>query len=435
MQIRVESLNSIKKKINFEIPAQQVSAEVDKAYAEIRKHAAIKGFRKGKVPMGLIEKHYGDKMADDVLKNLVNDTYFKAVTDNNLNPVSFPVIESDPLKPGEAFKYSATVEVFPEVEVKDYLGLELVKERLVADDAAVAARLKEMQESMSQLAPAPEGHAAALTDFVTFDFKGTLDGVPFEGGEAEDFQLELGSGRFIPGFEEQLVGMTAGTSGVVKVSFPETYGNETLAGKPVEFAVSIKEIKVKELPELNDDFAKEFGEFDTLDQLKAKLGELQQSQEERRIENDLRERLIKALTEKNDLEVPEVLVDRQVTMMLENSKQRLASQRLSLEMMGMTDESYKVQFRDVARDQVKGSLLLDAVAEKESLEVTDEDIAKQVSEIAAGTKQDPEKVASLYQTNSRARENLVAQMREDKAVSLLLERAKITEVPKEEIKN
>jgi trigger factor len=435
MQIRVESLNSIKKKINFEIPAQQVSVEVDKAYAEIRKHAAIKGFRKGKVPMGLIEKHYGDKMADDVLKNLVNDTYFKAVTDNNLNPVSFPVIESDPLKPGEAFKYSATVEVFPEVEVKDYLGLELVKERLVADDAAVAARLKEMRESMSQLAPAPEGHAAALTDFVTFDFKGTLDGVPFEGGEAEDFQLELGSGRFIPGFEEQLVGMTAGTSGVVKVSFPENYGNETLAGKPVEFAVSIKEIKVKELPELNDDFAKEFGEFDTLDELKAKLGELQQSQEERRIENDLRERLIKSLTEKNDLEIPEVLVDRQVTMMLENSKQRLASQRLSLEMMGMTDEGYKVQFRDVARDQVKGSLLLDAVAEKESLEVTDEDIAKQVSEIAAGTKQDPEKVANLYQTNARARENLVAQMREDKAVSFLLERAKITEVPKEEIKN
>jgi trigger factor len=436
MQIKVESLNSIKKKINFEIPAQQVSTEVDKAYAEIRKHAAVKGFRKGKVPMGLIEKHYGDKMADDVLKSLVNDTYFKAVTDHGLNPVSYPVIESDPLKPGEAFKYSATVEVFPEVEVKEYLGLELAKEQLVKDDAAVAARLKEMQESLSQLAPAPEGHAAAAGDFVIFDFKGTLDGVPFEGGEAEDFQLELGSGRFIPGFEEQLIGMSAGSNGMVSVSFPEGYGNESLAGKPAEFAVSIKEIKVKELPELNDDFAKEFGEeFETLDELKLKLAELQQTQEERRIDNELRERLIKALIEKNDLEVPETLVDRQVTMMLESSKQRLASQRLSLEMMGLTDEGYKVQFREVAREQVKGSLLLDAVAEKESLEVTDEDIAAQVSEIAAGTKQDPEKVASLYQTNARAKENLVAQMREDKAVQFLLERAKIVELPKEEIKH
>jgi trigger factor len=435
MQIKVESLSSIKKKINFEIPAQQVSAEVDKAYAEIRKHAAIKGFRKGKVPMGLIEKHYGEKMAEDVLKSLVNDTYFKAVTDQGINPVSYPVIESDPLKPGQPFNYSATVEIFPEVAVQDYLGLELVKEQVVQDDQAVAARLKEMQESLSQLAPAPEGHKAALGDFVIFDFLGTLDGVPFEGGQAEDFQLELGSGRFIPGFEEQLVGMSAGSQGTVKVTFPESYGSELLAGKPAEFAVTIKEIKVKELPELNDDLAKEFGEFETLDELKQKLAELQQAQEERRVETELRDRLIKSLIEKNDLEVPEVLVDRQVTMMLENSKQRLASQRLSLEMMGLTDDGYKVQFRDVARDQVKGSLLLDAIAEKEKLEVTDEDIARQVGEIAAGTKQDPAKVANLYQTNARAKENLIAQMREDKAVQFLLDHAKIVELPKAEIQH
>ena len=435
MQINVESLSSFKKKINFNIPAQQVSAEVEKAYAEIRKHAAIKGFRKGKVPMGLIEKHYGEKMADDVVKSLVNDTYFKAITDNGLNPVSYPTIESDPLKPGEPFSYSATVEVFPEVSVKDYLGLEVVKEKLVQDDQAVATRLKEMQESLSQLAPAPEGHAAALGDFVTFDFLGTLDGEPFEGGAAEDFQLELGSGRFIPGFEEQMIGMDAGSKGVVKVTFPESYGSAVLAGKPAEFAVTIKEIKVKELPALDDEFAKEFGEFETLAELKQKLSELQQAQEERRVETELRERVIKSLVEKNDLEVPEVLVDRQVAMMLENSKQRLASQRLSLEMMGLTDEAYKVQFREVAREQVKGSLLLDAVADLEKIEVTDADIARQIGEIAAGTKQDPASVANLYQTNQRAKENLIVQLREDKAVQYLLDHAKVTEVPKEEIQH
>lgn len=433
MQISVEALNSIKKKITFEIPAEQVQVEVDKAYAEIRKHAATKGFRKGKVPMGLIEKQYADKMAEDVQKNLVNETYFQAITEHKLNPVSYPVIEADRLQPGQPFKYSATVEVFPDVEVKDYLGLELAKEELVQDETVIAARLKEMQQSLAQLVPAPEGYAAALGDFVVFDFTGTLDGVPFSGGAAEDFELELGSGRFIPGFEDQLVGMTAGTESTVNVSFPEGYGNAELAGKPADFAVSIKGIKVKELPELNDDFAKEFGEFETLDELKQKLNELQQEQEQRRIDNELRERLIKSLIEKNDLEVPEVLVDRQVTMMLESSKQRLASQRLSLEMMGLTDEGYKVQFRDVAREQVKGSLLLDAVAEKESLEVTDEDIAQQVTEIAAGTKQDPEKVANLYKTNARAKENLIAQMREDKAVQFLLEKAEVTVLPKAEI--
>lgn len=436
MQTSVESLNSIKKKISFEIPADKVQAEVDKAYAEIRKHAAIKGFRKGKVPMGLIEKHYGARMAEDVVKSLVSDSYFKAVSEQGLNPVSYPNIESDQLVPGQPFKYSATVEVFPEVTSVDYQGLEVVKEELAKDEAALAARLREMQESMAQLAPAAEGHTAHMGDFVVIDFTGTLDGVPFAGGAAEDFQLELGSGRFIPGFEDQLVGLAAGANTTVKVTFPEGYGNADLAGKPAEFAVSVNEIKVKELPELNDEFAKQFGEeFETLDQLKDKLAELQKAQEERRIEGELRERLIKALIAKNDLEVPEALVERQVVMMLDNSKQRLAQQRLTLEMMGLTEETYKVQFREAAREQVKGAVLLDAVAEQESIKVTDEDIAKEVAEIAAATRQDLEKVAATYRTNERAKESLEAKLREDKAVQFLLERAQVKLVPKEEITN
>lgn len=434
MQISVESVNSIKKKLNFEIPADKVSAEVDKAYAEIRKHAAIKGFRKGKVPMNLIEKHYGEKMAEDVVKSLVSDTYFNAVSEKGLNPVGYPVIESDQLKKGEPFKYSATVEVFPVVELKEYLGLEVVKEKLELDASVVDARLKEMQERMAQLAPAPEGHAAAMGDFVTFDFKGSVDGVPFEGGAAEDFQLELGSGRFIPGFEEQMVGMTVGTDSTITVTFPENYGSAELSGKPADFAITVKEIKIKELPELGDDFAKEFGEeFETLDLLKAKLAEINQAQEESRINNDLRERVFKALIEKNDLEVPETLVDRQVQMMLENTKQRLASQRMSLEMMGMTDESYKAQFRDVARDQVKGSVIVDAVAEKESIDVTEEEFQAQLGQISAQSGQPLEKVALMYKSE-RAKDSLLAQMREDKAVQFITERAKVTEVPKAEIK-
>ncbi|QXE91108.1 trigger factor [Geomonas subterranea] len=435
MQISVESVNSIKKKLNFEIPAEKVSAEVDKAYAEIRKHAAIKGFRKGKVPMSLIEKHYGEKMADDVVKSLVSDTYFQAVTEKGLNPVSYPVIESEMLQKGQPFKYSATIEVFPEVELKEYLGLEVQKEKLELDPAAVDARLKEMQERMAQLAPAPEGRAAAMGDFVTFDFEGSIDGVPFDGGAAEDFQLEIGSGRFIPGFEDQLVGMTVGTNSTIKVTFPENYGSAELAGKPADFEITVKEIKIKELPELNDDFAKEFGEeFETLDLLKAKLAEINQAQEESRINHDLRENVFKALIEKNPVEVPEALVDRQVTMMLENTKQRLASQRMSLEMMGMTDDSYKAQFRDAARDQVKGSVIVDAVAEKESVVVTEEEFEGQIAQISAQTGQPLEKVAQMYKTNERAKDSLMAQMREDKAVQFIIERAKVTEVPKAESK-
>ncbi len=279
MQISVESLSTVKKKINFEIPAARVASEVEKVFGEIRKNAAIKGFRKGKAPKDLIKKHYSDKMADDVLKNIVNDTYFKALTDENIYPVSYPVIDSDELKIGESFKYSATVEVFPDVVVKDYDGLVVKKEKFILKDEVVASRLKEMQENMAHLEPAEAGHAAKTADFVIFDFKGSVDGVPFEGGAADDFQLELGSGRFIPGFEEQLTGMKAGDEGDIKVTFPETYGQKELAGKDAIFAVTIKEIKVKELPELTDDFAKDFGEFETLEELKAKIAEVYALQE------------------------------------------------------------------------------------------------------------------------------------------------------------
>jgi trigger factor len=432
MQISVESLSSVKKKINFEIPAARVASEVEKAYDEIRKHASIKGFRKGKVPKDIIKKHYHDKMADDVLKNLVNDTYFKALTDEKIYPVSYPVIDSDQLKVGENFKYSATVEVFPDVEVKDYEGLAVKKEKFALNDEVVAGRLREMQENMAHLEPAEAGAAAKTGDFVTFDFKGSIDGVLFDGGAAEDFQLELGSGRFIPGFEDQLTGMKAGDEGDIKVTFPESYGQKDLAGKDAVFAVKIKEIKVKELPELNDDFARDFGEFETLDELKKKIAEVYTLQENDRIEADLRDRVIKALIGKNSIEVPDTLVQKQLQLMLENSKRRLAMQRLTMEMMGLNDDAYKAQFRDAAETQVKGSILLDALARKEALEVTAAEREEKIKQIAAQSNQDLEQVSKFYQQN-QANENLTAQLKEDKAIELLLSKAKVTEVERSEL--
>lgn len=436
MQSNVESVSSIKKKINVEIPADKVSAEVDKAFAEIRKQAAIKGFRKGKVPMGVIEKQYGDHMADEVARTLVNDGYIKALDEHKLNPVDFPVIQKDPLKRGEPFKFSATIEVYPEVELKDYLGVEVEKEMLEADDeAAVAARLEQLRGNLAQLVPAPEGRAAELGDFVTFDFQGSIDGVPFEGGEGQDAQLELGSGRFIPGFEEQMVGLAAGSETSIKVTFPEDYHSAELAGKTADFALTIKDIKVKELPELDDDFAKEFGEFETLDELKAKLAEVNRAQEEQRITAELHSRLMKKLVEGHDFEVPEVLVDRQLDTLVESAKQRLASQRMTFEMLGTTEAGYRTQFRESARNQVKGDLILHAVAAKESIEVGEQDIAQRVQSIAASAGQDLEKVAAFYASNRDARTNLIFSIREELALQFLLDRAKIVEIPRDQLKN
>jgi len=428
MQIKVESLSTVKKKISFEVPAERVALEIAKVYEEIRKGAAIKGFRKGKVPKALIEKHYGSVMEQDVVKNLVNDTYFKALADEKIYPVSHPMIENDDLKHGEPFRYSAIVEVFPEVSVKDFNNLEVTKEIYRFDEEVITRRIEEMRQSLAQLKPVEEDRPVATGDFVTLDFEGFLDGVPFEGGKGEDFPLEIGSGRFIPGFEEQICGVKVHEQRDIKVTFPESYGNAELAGKEATFVIKVKEIKVKEFPPLDDDFVKELGECETLDELRSKIGEDYEKQEKERIEGQFKERVVKALIEKNDFEIPEALIDQQLGLLLENAKKRLAYQGLSLEMMGLDEERYKIQFRTVAEGQVKGSFLLDALARQEDIKASESDIEDKIRQLSGDNDQSLEAVKNYYLQNEKAKENLLAQIREDKAIDFLVARATVTEV-------
>ena len=427
MQITIESLSTVKKKLNFQISADRVAVEFDKVFDGIRKKATIKGFRKGKVPRSLIEKHYNDVIEQDVIKNLVNDTYFKALADEKIYPVSYPVIENDVVKKNEIFRYAAIVEVIPDIQVKDYTGLVVGKETLRLAENIVDKRLSEMQESLAQLKPVEAGHLAVTGDYVTFDFGGLIDGVPFENGNGTDFQLELGSGKFIPGFEDQLVGMNAGSEGEIKVTFPVEYGKAELAGKDALFKIRIKEIKQKELPELDDDFAREFGEFTTLDMLKSHLRDMYEKQERDRIESDFREGVIRALIEKNDIEVPDALIDQQVDQLLENAKKRLAYQRLTLEMMGLDEDRYRIQFRAVAESQVKGSLLLDALAKQEDINAVEDDLEQKFSLMSGGNEQDLESMRNYYLQNRKAKENLLIQIKEDKAIDFLISRAIVSE--------
>jgi trigger factor len=431
MQISVESLSAVKKKLDFEIPADRVATEFDKVFDEIRKKASIKGFRKGKVPRALIEKHYSDVMEQDVIKNIVNDTYFKALADEKIFPVSYPLIEKEEFRKGECFRYSVVVEVIPDIKVKDYDGLEVSKELYLYDEEVINSRLREMQESLARLKPVDSAHHAASGDFVTFDFEGFIDGVPFENGKGSDYQLELGSGSFIPGFEEQLIGMSPGDEGEIAVAFPADYGKGELAGRDAVFKIHIKDIKVKELPELDDELAGQFGEFETLDQLKAHLRDMQEKQEMERIDSAVREGVVTALIEKNPIEVPESLIDQQAEQMLENANKRLAYQRLTLEMMGLDEEKYKIQFRPVAESQVKGSLLLDALAKQENIEAGEEDFAEKFRQMSGDNEKSLETVRNYYLQNQKAKENLLHQIKEDKAVDFLLSRAKITEVAPE----
>jgi trigger factor len=430
MQITVESLSSVKKKINFEIPSERVSAEIDKAYEKIRKNAALKGFRKGKVPQSVIEKHYSDVMADDVLRALFNEAYYKALVDNKVTPASHPELESDEIVRGDSLKFTATVDVIPEINSVDYKGLKATRELFVADPAKVDQRIQQIRENMAEYSPAEEGGTALTGDMVTIDFTGSIDGVPFDGGDAEDAQLQLGSGQFIPGFEDQVIGMAVGEQKDIKVTFPADYHSADLAAKEATFAINMKEIKNKKLPELDDDFASELGDFESMEQVRAKIAETIEKQEMDRIEGDMREQLMFSLVEKNPLEVPESMVDRQVELMLENTKKRLTSQGMNLAMMGMDEDRYKSEFRGVAEQKVKSSLLVSVLARNEGLKVEASDIDAQLKKIAEENGQDFDKLREFYKNNQQAGETLNDYLIDEKVFALLISNAEITEAAK-----
>lgn len=433
MHVKIEDLSPVKKKINFEIPAERVDSEIERVYAYIRKHAAVPGFRKGKAPISMIEQHYADRMTEDVLKKLVDETYFTALREHHIVPVEGPVIESGDLKKGSPLEYSATVEVLPEVVLKDHVGLTVTREKFVFDESVVGSRLEQLRENLARIEPLAEERPVEKGDFAIFDFKGFVNGEPIEHGEAQGYQLEIGSGQFIPGFEEQLTGLKPGEEATIKVAFPENYSSTELAGKDAVFEVRVSEIKVKVQPELNDDFAREMGEFETLEELRKKIAESYEKQERDRIESELRDRLIAALVERNEIEIPEAMIQRQLHYMLENAKTRLTQQKLTLEMVGFDDDTFRGQYRETAIAQIRGDLLLDAVARHEGINVEEQDIEAEIAKMAASVGQ-PVEVVSKYYANPQARENLSARVREEKALAFLKENASITEVAKEELK-
>ncbi len=427
MNVKVEEVNSIKKKLIFEVAADQVDKEIQKALRKIGKTAKVKGFRQGKVPESVLEKYYGGQMEQDVLSRLINDTYFKAIVDHDLDVVGEPnIVDSSGVVKGSAFTYEAEVEVKPEVQAKDYTGLSLQKETLSLDPDLVEKKLEELLQSRAQL-EVTEREEARAGDTVEIDFIGSVDGEPFEGGQGEDFSLELGSGTFIPGFEEQLVGMRRGEEKQISVAFPEDYGQPELAGKPAQFTVTLKQIKEKVVPEANDEFAKEFG-LDSIEALKKELAEGHHKQEASRIDNDLRERLVQALIERNPIEVPEAMVGRQLEYMYQNIVNRMRSQGMTPEMLGMTQESFMQQYRDTAVSQVQGSLILEAIGEQENITVEEQEIDAKMEEIAQMANAPLDAVKKHY-AGDENKGSLLAQIKEEKVIRFLLDQADIEEVP------
>lgn len=431
MNVKIEEINSVSRRLSIDVAAEQVNSEISAAYKQIAKTAKIKGFRKGKVPQAMLEKYYQPQMQEKVFTRLINDTYFKALAEHKIQAISDPKItESGDLEKDKVFTYAAEVEIKPEVTARDYTGFSLEKEKFKSDPEVVETRLESMQSSRTEQ-KVTSRKKARQGDIVTLDFKGFVAGEAFEGGSADGHVLELGSGAFIPGFEEQIEGLKRDEEKELEVTFPEDYGNQELAGKPAVFKVTVREIKEKVLPKLDDEFAKEFG-TETLAELKEKLLEDHNLQEKNRIEGDLKERLMTALIEKNPIEVPETMVNHQLDYMMQNIKNRMQSQGMSLEMLGMNDENFRQMYRDTAVKQVQGSLLLEAVTRQENLSFDDAEIDSKIEQIADMANAPVDAVKNYY-SGEGMRDQLVGQILEEKAIEFLLAQSKVNEVPREKL--
>jgi trigger factor len=427
MQVNVETISPVSKKVSIEIPADQVNSEIEKTYATIQKRAKIQGFRPGKAPLQLIKRTYADSMRDQVMRRFYETTLFKTLAEHKIEPIDAPTVECDILEEGTPFKYSALVEVMPEVLLTQYTGLEITKERYVFDPQKIEDEIARMRDGMAQLVPVEGDVAVEMGHMVTIDYAFSVDGFPDENTSAENAVVEVGAHRLLPEFEDQLVGMKCGESKHITVTLPEAYRNPEVAGKEGAFMVTLNEIKRKELPELNDEFAQQFGEFETVEQLREKMTEYHQQHEQDRIEQEQREAVIQALIEKNPLDVPQSMVKRQVEQMLQNLKDRLKSRNMSMEMMGMDDDGFREKVRDSAANKVRGGLLLMALIEKEDFSVSDEEIEKRYEKLAGGNEEMLERIREHYTSSPSVRHSLIAEMKEDKAVRFLLDNAVITE--------
>ena len=414
MSLQVEKLEKNMAKLTVEVPAEQFEAALKTSFQKNKNKFSIPGFRKGKAPQAMVEKMYGvGVLYDDAIDTLLDSTYADAVKESGLEIVSRPEIGIEQIEKGKTFIYTALVAVKPEVTMGEYKGVEVEKAKPEVTDADVEAELKKVQDQNSRMVNV-EDRAVENGDHTVIDFEGFVDGQPFEGGKSEAYPLVIGSHSFIDTFEEQLIGKNIGDEVEVNVTFPAEYHAAELAGKPAVFKVKIHEIKTKELPELNDEFAGEVSEFETMDEYKsdirAKLAETKQQQATTENENNVVEKVV----ENASMEIPDAMIDEQVREMINDYARRMQSQGISLEQYmqftGMTIEKLQEQSRPQAEKRIRTRLVLEAVVAAENIQVSDEAVDAEIAKMAETYKMEADKVRSIMG------EAGIAQMKEDMAV-------------------
>ncbi len=404
--LKVEPKENGKTYLEIEIDAAVFADAMQKSYRKNVKSIAIPGFRKGKVPKAIIERYYGEEVFyDDAVNFCVPDAYDAAVEESGIDPVEMPKIDVITIKEGENLVFSATVTVRPEVTLGEYKGVEAVKPSVVVSDEEINDEIAKMRENAASIETIEEGEALK-GDTVTLDFDGSVDGKPFDGGKAEGFELELGSGQFIPGFEEQLIGRKIGEDIDVNVTFPEDYHAAELAGKAALFKCKMHKLARKNLPELDDEFAKDVSEFDTLEELRKSTAENLAHAKEHEAEHRYEDAVVAAVVANAKVDVPDCMVDQQCERQVRDMANRMQSQGLTLEnymkYTGQTLENIKEQMRSGAAEAVKNTLVLEAIKKAEGIEAGDEDLEAEYAKMAETYGMEVEKVKELMAPNAEA---------------------------------
>ncbi|MEQ3513161.1 trigger factor [Pseudoalteromonas sp. BZB3] len=422
MQVSVETTQGLERRLTITVPAENVETEVKKRLQQLSRTQRIDGFRPGKVPVKVIAKRYGAAVRQEVAGDIMQRNYIEAIVSEKLNPAGAPAFAPKSLEEGKELVFEATFEVYPEVELKDLEKIAVEKPVVDVTDEDLANMLETLRK---QHATWTESDAAAgENDRVTVDFLGTVDGEEFEGGKAEDFPLELGQGRMIPGFEDGIVGKKAGEEVVADVTFPEEYHAENLKGKPAQFTITVKKVEVQELPELNDEFATKFGVAEGgVDALKEEVKKNMSRELTQAVKANVKDQAIKGLLETNEVEVPKSLIDQEIDALRQQAAQRFGGNAQNM------PELPAELFHEQAVTRVKTGLLLGEVIKSNDIKVDDVKVEELIASVASAY-EDPSEVVAYYKSNDQMMQQMRNVAMEEQAVEAILAKAAVTDVEK-----
>jgi len=425
MSVSVSAVESspVVRILTVEVDAERVRKAFNDAYRDLGRSVTVKGFRPGKAPRGVLESLYGASLREEIERTLVNQTFPEAIAQAGVAPIAEPEIETEPPAQDRAFKYTATIEVLPKIELPEWRGLPGTKPRVEVQDAEVEQELEALRNRRAPLAdvdgPADTGHT------LTLDYQGTIDGVAFEGGSAENSFIEIGSGGYIPGFEDQLKGARAGDARELRVTFPADYGAKELAGKSAVFAAQVKKVQKRETPALTDEFAKSLGDegVTTVDALRARVRSDLETRKERSAKEELRRSVMEALVARASFDVPPGLVTRRVSQRLEMAHQQLG-QFMPYEELHQRMDQWREEWRPEAEKEVRESLLLEAIADAEKIEIADAQLDERIAQMARDQGLAADRLRKQYDERDML-ENLRGRLRIDAALDRVLSLATV----------